>query len=518
MLFLMVLSLANGQKDIPQLVEEIKPAVVTILTFDLGRDDTLAQGSGFFVNPNGDIITNLHLLRGAYSAKAKTADGKVHDIVFVLAENQGADLVLVRIMPWPVQRDFAYLDLTTTLPVQGEHIVVFGSPFGLELSVSDGIVAAIRELPGFGSIIQLTAPISAGSSGGPVVNMHGEVIGITTLQVIEGQNLNFAIPAKFILELDSSIVDFIFNWTRDKSEKTIQTGDSLYNCAMTYYWLEDYEKALFHFQYAVELYGELTDDILYFRVMTSHYNSLLLSGVCYQEIGQREMAMWAFSKAISIDPDYGAAYDNLANEYCELERYAEAIYEFKRAIKADPDYYRSYCNLGILYRELKMYNESIAICNQLIKLNPEYEKAYRILGDTYRDVELFEKAAIAYMQAVRLDPNYVDTHRHLGDAYIKLGSYAMAAEAYKQAIQLDPNNDSLHSNVGIALSLAGKPVQAIVFLKQALAINPDNAGAHYLLGMTFRRIDDMKAALDEYKILKELDPVLADALFKSIYK
>jgi tetratricopeptide (TPR) repeat protein len=480
-LFLTILSLSHAQKDIPQLVEEIKPAVVTILTFD-SHYDTLALGSGFFVNSNGHIITNLHVLKGAYSAKAKTADGKVYYIENVLAENQDADLILVS-MPDSVQ-DFEYVDLATTLPIQGEHIVVFGSPFGLELSVSDGIVAAVRELPGFGSIIQLTAPISAGSSGGPVVDMHGKVIGIATLQVIEGQNLNFAIPAKFILELEPSKEDYVIDWTLNKSKKIIQTGDSLYDCAITYYWLEDYEKAVLHFQYAAELYGELTNDMLYSRVMRSHYNSLLFSGACYRKIGQREKEMRVYSTAISIIPDYGEAYDHLAHVYWALGRYAEAIYEYKRAIKADPDYYRSYCNLGARYFELEMYNESMAIFNQLSKLSPNHVSAHIGLGQVYFELELYEKAA----------------------------------EAYIQAVQLDPDDDTLYVSVGLALAYDGEPAKAIVFIKRSLAINPDNVDAHYLLGLTFLDLDDVKAALDEYMILKELDPVLADALFESIFK
>jgi serine protease Do len=191
-------ALSFGQQDIPSLVKEIKPAVVTIITFAANLD-TLVQGSGFFINAKGDIITNYHVVRGAYFAKAKTADGKVYPIVNVLAENSDADILQLSIAS--EDTSFKYLDVSSNLPQQGEHILVFGSPFGLDLSVSDGIIAAIREVPNFGNIIQMTAPLSSGSSGGPVVNLHGEVIGVATLQVVEGQNLNFAIPGRFILNL-----------------------------------------------------------------------------------------------------------------------------------------------------------------------------------------------------------------------------------------------------------------------------------------------------------------------------
>jgi serine protease Do len=83
--------------------------------------------------------------------------------------------------------------LNTTPSEVGQEIIVVGGPYGFENTVSDGIVSAIRE-----NRTQITAPISPGSSGGPVVNMKGEVIGVVSNQILVGQNLNFAIPACLI--------------------------------------------------------------------------------------------------------------------------------------------------------------------------------------------------------------------------------------------------------------------------------------------------------------------------------
>lgn len=79
---------------------------------------------------------------------------------------------------------------------------MIGNPFGLEGTVADGIVSAVRDVSDFGRIIQITAPISPGSSGSPVVNMKGEVVGVATFQLMEGQNLNFAIPSERIANLE----------------------------------------------------------------------------------------------------------------------------------------------------------------------------------------------------------------------------------------------------------------------------------------------------------------------------
>jgi len=92
------------------------------------------------------------------------------------------------------------LRLSRNFPEIGERVVVIGSPLGLEQTVSEGIVSAIR---GIGRLLQITAPISPGSSGSPVVNMKGEVVGVATLQFTQGQNLNFAVSAERISKMKS---------------------------------------------------------------------------------------------------------------------------------------------------------------------------------------------------------------------------------------------------------------------------------------------------------------------------
>ncbi len=117
-------------------------------------------------------------------------------------------------------RDLAIpLPIVRAVPQEGESIFVIGNPFGLEGSVSNGIVSAVREISGYGRIIQITASISPGSSGSPVVNMAGQVIGIATLQAAEGQNLNFAIPAERIAQLKITELQTFSNLTAEMLQR-----------------------------------------------------------------------------------------------------------------------------------------------------------------------------------------------------------------------------------------------------------------------------------------------------------
>jgi S1-C subfamily serine protease len=186
-----------AQDYLPELVRRIKPSSVAIETFD-AKGNTLARGSGFFIAADR-VITNRHVIERAARVEVHLVDGKRFPVRGVLAVDGEGDLALLQV---DVPRSLAVpLPMARVAPREGESIVVIGNPFGLEGSVSDGIVSAVREIPGYGKIIQITASISPGSSGSPVVNMAGQVIGVATLQAAEGQNLNFAVPAERVARL-----------------------------------------------------------------------------------------------------------------------------------------------------------------------------------------------------------------------------------------------------------------------------------------------------------------------------
>jgi S1-C subfamily serine protease len=188
----------ESTESLPSLIKRIKPSTVIIFTYN-DKGEFLKLGSGFFISQNGDVITNYHVIQGASSAEIKTADEKTYPITYILAGDEQNDIIRLSVN---IPSQYVYpLSLSQTIPEVGERIIVYGSPLGLENTVSDGIVSAIRDIPDYGRIIQITAPISPGSSGSPVLNMQGEVIGIASFQMVEGQNLNFAIPSEKITSL-----------------------------------------------------------------------------------------------------------------------------------------------------------------------------------------------------------------------------------------------------------------------------------------------------------------------------
>ena len=163
---------ANAANDIASVVASARPAVVTVTTYDAaGKQKGL--GTGFFVD-DSHVVTCYHVIDGAMKAEVRSATGKIYQVKGIAASDRIADVVRLSLES-PV-KGAKSLALAKSLPRQGEKVVVFGSPLGLELTVSDGIVSAIREIPGVSKIIQITAPISPGSSGSPVLDLKGVVV------------------------------------------------------------------------------------------------------------------------------------------------------------------------------------------------------------------------------------------------------------------------------------------------------------------------------------------------------
>ncbi len=201
-ILLLVLASAGGrpvraQESLPTLIKQIIPAVVTVVGFN-AQGKPIRIGSGVFVDPQGYLITNLHVIKGVARAEVRLPKGEIYPLTGMVALDPKADLVKLTVnLPGGAPH---YLTVSRVRPEIGERVVVLGSPLGLEQTVSEGLVSAIRTIKDRGEFLQISAPISPGSSGGPVVNMQGQVIGIATFQV-RGQNINFAVPGYRILAL-----------------------------------------------------------------------------------------------------------------------------------------------------------------------------------------------------------------------------------------------------------------------------------------------------------------------------
>jgi len=193
---------APPRNDIPSIAKAANGAIVSIVMSDKDGK-AIAQGSGFVVSKDGMIVTNYHVIAEGSSAVVKLPDGAVYLVDGVLASDKARDVAVIKTHG----ENFRTLTLGNSDRVQvGEEVVAIGNPLSLESTVSNGIVSAIRTVEDKGGkFVQITAPISPGSSGGPLFNMAGEVVGITSAGIKGGENLNFAIPINDVKPMISNI-------------------------------------------------------------------------------------------------------------------------------------------------------------------------------------------------------------------------------------------------------------------------------------------------------------------------
>lgn len=165
------------------------PAVFYIEAYDM-HQTLLGTGSGFFINASGTAVTNYHVISDAFSVKIRLSDGKEYPIDSVLGYDIEKDLAILKVSG----SGFHYLPIGDSTKITGGNkIYAIGSPLGLESTISDGIISSTARQINGQTLIQITAALSPGSSGGALLNEYGQVIGVTSSSYIDGQNLNFAV-------------------------------------------------------------------------------------------------------------------------------------------------------------------------------------------------------------------------------------------------------------------------------------------------------------------------------------
>jgi hypothetical protein len=297
-----------AQENLSAIAKKIEPSVVVVFAYNK-EGETINQGRGFFASQNGDLITHRGILEGADHAEVRTSDGMLYPVRKVLAEDREVSLIRiwVEIPPGTVRP----LLLSPSFPRLGERIAVIGSPLGQEKTVSYGMVSAIQEIPALGKIIRVTAAISSSLTACPVVNMGGEVIGIVTYWMIEGQKFNFVIPSERVLRLKAGRGISLDEWERGREG----TAESLYAKGLPFLWKEDYEKALPYFERAIKKDPRYT--IAYFQI-----------GYCSAQLGRYLDALEAYKKAIQIKPDFVFAHFFLGLVYLEVRDRNHALEEY----------------------------------------------------------------------------------------------------------------------------------------------------------------------------------------------
>jgi tetratricopeptide (TPR) repeat protein len=426
--------------DAENIFKENNKAVVVIFAYHGGKK-AISQGSGFVVRRDGIIITNYHVISKARIIKIKVGD-KFLNVDSIISLDKENDIAILKV----TAENLNAVKLGNLEKVEiGEKVYVIGSPEGLENTISDGILSGKREVAPNKIIIQITAPISHGSSGGPVFNKNGEVIGIATAFLKEGQNINFAIP-----------LDVIRNKITSNKVAAIKKSQ-----------IENYEN-------------------------TPEY--WVNRGNAYLSAGMPREARDAFTKAIQLKLDYADAYFMRGVAYGDLGDHQKEIIDYSKAIQLKPDDAAAYFNRGVTYGDLGDHQKAIIDYSRAIELKPDDAVPYRARGAAYYKLGDYKLAIKDLNKAIELKPDDAAAYRARGAAYYKLGDYKLAIKDLNKVIELKPDDAGAYVNRGLAYNNLGDYKLAIKDLDKAIELKPDFAGAYYNKACLYSIMDDASKA------------------------
>lgn len=241
-------------------VEIGKLADAAVLISAVGYDGSQWTGSGFYTTQDGNLVTNYHVIDGAKTLQITENDGQVYT---------GS----IRIIGYDADKDIAVLDLDKTVKlyiktgnsdsvVLGEDVFTIGSPYGLKNTISNGIISSLRE----DGILQISAPISHGSSGGVLLNNKGLAIGITFSGIEGGENLGFAIPINEYVNMPKNLNLDLAGLYSLNSYSEIPTNiklNQIKNDTITVYWdkINSADYYTVYVSYTVDgTYAKVTDE------------------------------------------------------------------------------------------------------------------------------------------------------------------------------------------------------------------------------------------------------------------
>jgi tetratricopeptide (TPR) repeat protein len=402
--------------DAISVYKENQRSVVVVFAVNK-KGGEISQGSGFITKSDGVVVTNLHVINKATQIKVKVGD-KMFPVENIIYADKKNDLVALKIKA----KDLPSVSINYVQNVTvGEKIYVISSPRGLENTISEGLVSGMRgERLGL-KLLQITAPISPGSSGSPVFNEKGEVIGVATFILEDSQNLNFAIP-----------IDVL----KDKAEAVTPTKK------LTHY-VDDYTKSAEHW---VQI------------------------GVAHLESSMSSEALNACNRAAEIDPTYSYAFICKAEAFVLKGEYQNALQECNKAILLNPRSAEAYGVRGVVYGIKDQYREAITDLLKAVEMNPLKPWFYSLLGGNYLSLEQYQQAIKSFSKAIELGEKSFQNFSMRGMAYFKLNNIYNAMEDVNTAIEINPRDGFAYAFRGAIYNSKGNSQKAVSDFKTAATL------------------------------------------------
>jgi tetratricopeptide (TPR) repeat protein/2-polyprenyl-3-methyl-5-hydroxy-6-metoxy-1,4-benzoquinol methylase len=234
-------------------------------------------------------------------------------------------------------------------------------------------------------------------------------------------------------------------------------------------------------------------------------------GNALKDQGKLDEAVGAYTKALSIKPDYSDAYNNMGNALKDQGKPDEAVGAYTKALSIKPDYADAYNNMGNALKDQGKLNEAIEAYTRALSIKPVYAVAYNNMGSALKDQGKLDEAIEAYTKALSIKPDYADAYNNMGNALKDQGKLDEAVGAYTKALSIKPDYSDAYNNMGNALKDQGKLDEAVGAYTKALSIKPDYADAYNNMGNTLKDQGKLDEAVGAYTKALSIKPNYADA-------
>ncbi len=377
------LGAAQSQLSPVEIFQRVSPSVFVIEALG-ASGESLDLGSGVAITPNL-LITNCHVVQNGSSLRVSRDDKKwAAKLVGALPNH---DLCGLR----PAQLDLEPVSIRSSSALEtGESVYAIGAPEGLELTFSQGVISALRETGGV-HMVQTSAPTSPGSSGGGLFDAEGNLVGITTFQLRQGQSLNFAMPGEWISDL-------VAHSNNTAGAASFAVGDATLESAA---WIEIGIEAVKQKNFEVAENALLKSTRLQ---QADAYRAWYELASVYGSERHPEAQAIALEEAVRLKPNYADAWRELARSYSMQKDFGKAIAAAKQSTELDAHDKENWQLLGFLYFDSSSYAKAIEADEQGLRIAPSDETLLADLGMAYGKQGDREQVMRIYTQLKGKDP------------------------------------------------------------------------------------------------------------------
>lgn len=495
----LVLRSAHGEElNTEQLAQKFTQCVLVVQSSSSSDPANSKEGTGFILSADGLIVTNYHVIDGCDTFKIKSSTGGTYEVSGVLASDKRRDIAILKIGG----QKLPTVDLgNSDEVVQGMKIAVIGNPEGFESSITEGIVSAIRADSEHGAVIQISAAISHGSSGSPVFNASGKVIGMATFNIVDGQALNFAVVSNSISQLllvarnngnkGSSASDGSVSYKPDSSIHGSKEQDSALAKDDRYAALKKDESNKDYFSMlslAKQLVKDYPESALAFRALSDSYFYAKLAddafAAAYKAIdldpssprgwnnlailteefgGGKQKVLDIYSHAIKLAPDDAKLLTEYAiilgegNKEVSLSalKHAKELLLNGRGTDVETQSYPNYAEIVNAYLDLNENDEAYSTGLQFLHKTTSSPELYLSFAEASVSTKQYQSVETILQKVCSLDPSFRKIALVvLGDSEMKQGHRQAAIDDYKQSYSLDSSN--LRTLTGLCYLIANK--------------------------------------------------------------